>query len=153
MRFTPDQIRTIVELGELSDPLSVAYLTNILIARQRKTAGYAFSYVSPLDNFQVDGRASVCFDDLALAYQLTTASTRYFVQSLDRRGRAIGQRQSYDAVNGNTCTNPVEVSTDADGYTMVQIETQRAERSLTVYVHIARDPQTRALRVIGIWRD
>lgn len=152
MRFTPDQIRAIVETGELSNPLSVTYLTNTLISRQRRTAAYAFAYVSPLDNFKVDDRAAVCFDDLALLYKLSDTPTRYLVRSLDRHGRQLGSSRSYDAKSGNTCTSSVDVSTDADGYTMVEIETRRAERGLTVYVHMARDPQTHAWRVIGIYR-
>ncbi len=152
MRFTPDQLRAIVELGELSDPAAENYLINTLIARQRETAAYAFSRVSPLDNFVVNGSA-VCFDDLALAYQLSTSQTRYLVRTFDRRGRQLAASSVFDAASSHTCTAPIAISSDADGYTIVELETRRDKGGLTAYVHLARDPQTRALRVIGIWRD
>jgi hypothetical protein len=153
MRFTPDQLRAVVDLGELSDPASRTFLVNTLVARQRKTAAYAFSRVNPLDNFAVDDRAALCFDDLSLSYRLTSSPTRYLVRSFDRQGGQIGGSQIYAAATGHTCTAPVEVSRDPDGYTIVEIETRRERGGRRAYVHLARDPNTRAWRVIGIWRE
>ncbi|NVB77962.1 MAG: hypothetical protein HOV81_06160 [Kofleriaceae bacterium] len=153
MRFTPDQLRAVVDLGELSDPSSRAFLVNTLIARQRQTAAYAFSCVNPLDNFAIDDRAALCFDDLALSYQLTSAQTRYLVRSFDPRGGPIGASQIYEPTSGHTCTGPVDVSRDPVGYTIVEIETRRGRGGLRAYVHVARDPKTHGWRVIGIWRE
>src|SRR5204863_256472 len=77
MRFTPAQIRAVVEEARLSVPRATDYLTDVLIARQRATGAYWFSRVNPLDGFAIAG-AKLCFDDLMLAYRLGAdpASTR-----------------------------------------------------------------------------
>jgi hypothetical protein len=155
IRFTPEQIRAVVETGRLSDPRAVDYLTATLVARQRATARYWFDRVNPLDRFAITpGDGALCFDDLALVYRLGAdpAATRYRLVSYDDGGRVLGPAAAIrpDAA-GHACARPV-LAAGQGGYTIVRIETARPEFDGATFVHVARDPATGAPRVIGIWR-
>jgi hypothetical protein len=152
MRFTPEQLRAAVEAGELSDPRATTYVTNTLIERQKKTAAYAFSRVSPIDNFAIVEQRAICFDDLMLRYQLSPHPSRYQFQSFDRSGRTLGARHELQTSAAHSCTGPLELSNAADSYTIVENESQRAKSTHSVFVHVARDPISHELHVIGIWR-
>jgi hypothetical protein len=52
---------------------------------------------------------------------------------------------------GRACA-PLALTGDGDGYTMLRIETARPDFTGTTIVHLARDPESGAPRVIGIWR-
>lgn len=153
MRFSPEQLRAAVEAGELSDARATTYITKTLIERQRETAAYAFSRVAPLDNFSVAEQRAICFDDLMLHYQLSPHASNYQFQSFDRSGRTLGPRHELETRAGHSCTGPLELSNAADGYTIVEIESQRAKSVHSVFVHVARDPISHELHVIGIWRS
>jgi hypothetical protein len=150
MRFTREQLRAVVDSAHYSDPRAAAYLTDTLVARQRATGAYWFARVNPLDQFTVDGNA-VCFDDLALRYRFTTAATSYAVTTFDRAGRPLANAQ-VAASGAHTCTAPITAASDADGYTIVELATRRADYAGRTLVHVARDRASGQLRVIGIWR-
>jgi hypothetical protein len=155
MRFTREQIRAAVEMARLSDPRSADFLVETLIARQRIAARHWFSRKSPLDGLAVGGGGrALCFDDLMLSYGLAPAgvSTRYAVAAYDRAGRPLGVRGGPAAGEGGRVCAPLVLARDGDGYTIVRIDTRRMQRTLSVYVHVARDPATGAPRVIGVWR-
>jgi hypothetical protein len=155
MRFTRAQIRAIVETGELSDPRSIDYLVDTLVARQRKTGAYWFARVNPLDGFAIANDA-LCFDDLWLTYGLgePAATTRYAIATYDRAARPIEAPTAIAAAaSGRTCTAPLALARDGDRYTIVKIATTRPGFTGATYVHVARDPATRAARVIGVWRE
>jgi hypothetical protein len=154
MRLDRAQIHAIVETGRFTDPRATEYLTNTLVARQRATAAYWFARVNPLDRFAVDALGGVCFDDLAVEYDLgaRATSTRYTIRSYDRDGRAVGvARVVLPDANGHVCVAP-ELARGGNGYTIVRVETMRPGFSGVTFVHVAPDPATGALRVIGIWR-
>jgi hypothetical protein len=161
IRLSPEQIRTVVETGRLSDPRAADYLTDTLVARQRATARYWFDRVNPLDHFTVrpaGGAAALCFDDLALVYQLgaDAAATQYQITAYDQAGRALGGAAAFrptgPGMAGHVCAGPLTLAAGADGYTLLRVETVRPGTSLATLVHVARDPATGAPRVIGIWR-
>jgi len=150
-RLTPADIRAAVEAGRYSDPRTVAYLTDTLVARQRATLRHWFSRVNPLDRFTVTAHA-LCFDDLAITTQLAPAGdTKYELASSDDGGRAMGTITIAAAPSGPTCTHDVIMSTSATGYTIVKITTQRAEYAGSTLVHLARGAAGE-WRVIGVWR-
>jgi hypothetical protein len=156
IRYTRPQLRAAVEAGRLSDPRSVEYLTDMLIARQRATARYWFERTAPLDRIDVvltAGGHTVCFDDLMLTHALApvAAATTYAVTTFDRDGRERARHiaRKPDA-SGRTCTAPIELGATRDGYTIAEIATQRLGSDLRTYVHLARSGG--AVRVIGIWR-
>ncbi len=162
MRFTPEHIRAAVEQGRYSDPRAVEHITRTLLERQRKAAAYWFANVAPLDRFAVESSGSVvqlCFDDLAIRHQLAGKSpteTIYRFRAFDVKGRRLAWTtdKAAGAAGGYTCAIRLPVAPDADGYTIIRIETSRRGRQLpAVFVHVARDPATRVLRVIGLRRE
>ena len=76
--FTDEEIRAIVETGELSDPRAAEWIADCLIKRRDKIARAWFSKVLALDRFRIeDGR--LAFDDLSALYDAGAART-YAVQ-------------------------------------------------------------------------
>jgi hypothetical protein len=132
------------------------YLVAALRQRQRATAHYAFSRVRPLDEVSVSG-SILCFEDLVIRHGLTSpeaaANTRYFITTFDRRGRELRRGRSYTATaaTGRVCTKPLALAATNDRYTVVRVQTTGAAGR--TFVHLARDPASSELRVIGIWRQ
>jgi hypothetical protein len=152
MRFTREQLRAIVEAGRYSDPRAAAYVTDTLVARQRATAAYWFARVNPLDHFTL-GAGQLCFDDLSLVHGFASATTTsYRATGYTRDAHPFGAAAARPDAAGHACV-PVALTSDADGYTMVRIETTRPERTGATIVHLARAPASRQPRVIGIWRE
>jgi hypothetical protein len=157
IRYTRAQLHAAVESGRLSDPRSVEYLTDMLVARQRATARYWFARTAPLDRFDVvltAGGNAVCFDDLMLTYDLAPVApaTRYTVTTYDRDGRALAAPVTMrPTATGRTCTPAIEFAGGGDGYTIARIATRRLDLDASTYVHLAR--RGGAVRVIGIWRQ
>jgi hypothetical protein len=155
-RFTREQIRAAVEAGRFSDPRAIDYLTDTLVARQRATAAYWFARVNPLDHFSLApaGRDELCFDDLAIAARLAPAeATRYTVTSYDIEGREIAAHVTAAASDGHACAR-IQLAADdhRDGYTIVRLATARPDFTGETFVHVARDRDTGAPRVIGVRR-
>lgn len=65
--FTDEDIRTLVETGEYSDPRVVDYLTSTLAERRDTIGRTYFTKVLPLDFFQVRG-GELHFEDLAVRH-------------------------------------------------------------------------------------
>jgi hypothetical protein len=153
-RFTPAQLRAAVEAAAYTDPRAVEYLTRVLIGRQRAIAAYGFSRVNPVDRFTFE-RDRLCFDDLMLVHQIVgAADTRYALRTLDRAGRPLGGQHTVAAASsGRSCSAPLALARTGEGYTIVEIVTQRGASAHTASVHLARDPKTGVWRVIGVWRD
>lgn len=151
-RFTRPQIRAAVAAGRFSDPRTVEYLTDTLVARQRATLAYWYARVNPLDRFTA-GADGLCFEDLAISARLASAAaTRYELASYDYDARPIGRVVVAAGPNGTTCTHAVKPAGAGDGYTIVKITTLRPTYAGSTSVHVARDPATGAWRVIGVWR-
>jgi hypothetical protein len=158
IRFTREQIRAVVESVRLTDPRAVDYLTDTLVARQRATARYWFARVNPLDRFElVTGPAgnALCFDDLTLVYGLEPGAeaTTYHITAYDVDAHMLGATAAVHAgVRGRSCTGALPAGAGRGGYTILRIETARAGFDAETFVHVARDPASHTLRVIGIWR-
>ena len=157
IRFSREQLRAAVEEGRYTDPRTTEFLTRTLVERQRKTASYWFARVNPLDRFEVEpaGETSqLCFDDLALKYALTASPTRYSARAFDGDGRPLAWRADEGAANGGrTCLHGLRAPGGRDGYTIVEIRTSRPGADLPpTRVHLAADPRTHRLRVIGLRR-
>ena len=159
IRFSPEQIRAVVELGQYTDPRAVEYLTQTLVERQRKTAQYWFSQVAPLDNFEVIQQQKaykVCFEDLMISYGLSTNSrpVRYFATAYDYTGRRRLWRQTVGPdPDGRSCVSKVPQGPSHEGYVIIQFVKTIAGKSVgSVLVHLALEPATQVLRIIGIRR-
>ncbi len=149
--FTRAQIHAAVEAGRFTDPRAVEYITDTLVARQRKTAAYWYDRVNPLDHFAVDD--ALCFDDLAIAQGYVAGeTTTYSITPRDTEGRPVGMTAALPAgPGGRTCTALPALDGSREGYTIFEVTTVRARMHGTTYVHVARDPSG-VPRVIGVWR-
>ena len=79
MRFTPEELRAIVETGQFSDPREEEYFLEVLIERQRKTAREYLNRLNPLDEFEVaDGLLR--FANLAERHDFADPGSTYRVQ-------------------------------------------------------------------------
>ena len=52
---------------------------------------------------------------------------------------------------GHICTGAIRLAHGGSQYTILRIRTKH--RAGDTYVHLARDPSTKALRVIGLYRE
>ena len=151
MKLRREHIRAAVDAAKLSDPRAAEWLTEALVARQRKTARYWFERTNPLDDFAVADH-TLCFKDLAITYAFTPArGTGYRVVFHDRAGTRFAASQVAANDSGVTCA-PLQLATGGDRYTIVEVQTHRPGFSGTTYVYVARDPVADKTRVIGIWR-
>jgi hypothetical protein len=111
-----------------------------------------FAEVNPLVHFAAAEPNTLCFDDLALSLQLA-GTTRYVVSAFDFEGGRHAATVPWVASrDGHTCIPHLPVSADHDGYTIYRITTERAAYAGTTYVHVAHEPKTGAMRVVGVWR-
>ena len=79
MSFTPEELRTIVEAGEFSDPVQARYFLDVLLERQLKTARPYVNRLNPLDRFEVTADG-LRFVNLAEEYGFADGGTSYRVQ-------------------------------------------------------------------------
>ena len=146
IRFTRAQIAAAVEAARFTDPRATSYMTQMLIARQRKTAKYWFARVNPIADFTVrDGM--LCFTDLAIQYALTRRPTRFTVSAFDPDNRAIGKTLVSPDKLGRACLRP-HLAARSDRYTILRIATSRGIPGTLVHVAQANGE----LRVIGLHR-
>ncbi|HEY5945804.1 MAG TPA: hypothetical protein VIV40_09945 [Kofleriaceae bacterium] len=151
IRFTREQIRAAVDSAKLTDPRAADWLTERLIERQRATARYWFERVNPLDEIAIADN-TLCFKDLSIAHAFARArTTSYTMTFYDAAGSELATTKLPAGDSGVSCGN-VALAGARDGYTIVRIDTKRPLFTGTTYVHLAREPVTRAPRVIGIWR-
>ena len=151
MKFQREHIQAAVDSARLSDRRAAAFLVEALIARQRKTAAFWFKRVNPVDEFAVDDK-TLCFKDLSIAYAFVPSKyTRYQLAFHERGGKRFAAHSLVAAGNGVVC-GALPLSASEESYTIVRIVTTRPGFSGTTYVHVARDPDSGKVRVIGVYR-
>ena len=79
MRFTPEELRAIVETGEYSSPVAAEYFYDILFERQQKTAREYLNRLNPIDEFAVTA-AGLTFENLSERYGFAEPGTTYRVR-------------------------------------------------------------------------
>jgi len=154
MRMTREHIAAAVDAGQYTDKRTSEYLVKTLVERQRKLGKYAFSRVAPLTDLEARGRGDglgLCFDDLWLRYGYgDPGHTSYRTRAYDRAGKRIAPGV-WTRTNATRSCVAAPAAHDADGYTIVELEVRRGDRSMPpMFVHIARGPT--GPRVIGIDR-
>jgi hypothetical protein len=152
MRFTRDQIRAAVEAGELSDSRATRYVVDTLVIRQRAVGAFAFSRVQAIDNVAIDHESALCFDDLGVRYRLRKRATDYVVTTYDRDARRLATPERIrSSSSGHVCTHDLPLANTLDRYTIWELVSP-GEPGRT-YVHVASEPVSGSLRVIGLWRE
>ena len=161
VRFSREQLAAAVAQARLSDRRAAAYILETLIERQRKTARHWFRQVNPLDRFAVtaaaDGSWTLCFEDVAVAYNLEQSIDRgtiYSARAFDAAGRPTGwSARVRGRIQGTSCIPGLSPAAGTDAYTIVELTTARPGLDVPpTLVHLARDPASGAPRVIGLRR-
>jgi len=103
-KFSPQDVRKLVELGRWSRPVDIEYLTKIMIARQRKILYRYLLKLSPLGDVHPE-KDRICATDFARLRELQPeASFRYtIVQHEDNKHTPITAEVSGD---GLVCWKP-----------------------------------------------
>lgn len=90
MSFRDNDLRALIDAGQLSDPEAREYLLATLIERRDKIGRHWFARVNPLDNFKLEpteNGPAITFEDLAEKYGLSTAAESRF--SIRYQGKAL----------------------------------------------------------------
>lgn len=64
-RFTPEMVRTLAEMGKLTDPANTAYLNHVLEGRLEKILERYLTRLSPVTDVHIEGSSRLCGVDLA----------------------------------------------------------------------------------------
>lgn len=152
MSFRDDDIRAIVETGELSNSDAEEYLIKTLIERRDKIGRYWFSKINPLDKFNVrksSDKLILTFSDLGVDQSLYSASETEYRYEISLDGSSLVENMTTDqpeiSIKLSDITNGVleyEIFTDRKN-------SEASEKSVRVYV--AND--NRGVRVAGIKRE
>ncbi len=155
-RFTPEHVRAAVRVGDFTNPVHTAFLTDVLLQRQHILLRRYFSKLSPMSDVRIDGR-QVCAVDLALRSAAFSPSSFKYAAQL-RRG--TGAPASLAAVRGTGEEACVDLGPSV---AQEQLPDNAAERYLTVrfYNGVAPGPlllhlydlgASRGLRLVAIER-
>lgn len=152
MSFRNDDIRAIVQMGELSNENAEEYLIQTLIERRDRIGKYWFSKMNPLDRFAVEKNQNwitLNFDDLGVDYDLfSAAETKYrYTVSLD--GEVLQHKLFIEQPEIN-----FQQFNSAHGVVKIQIVTVRREsKTPEKYVNVYIADDEFGVRIAGIERE
>jgi hypothetical protein len=115
-RFSSDDIRRMVALGQWSDPGDAEYLTSILVERQRRILVRYLGKLSPIGEVRPAGADQICAIDFARLRSVFPATAFHYTVT----ERGAGQRIALSAevaAGGALCfrTRPVVTGSFAEG--------------------------------------
>ena len=157
MRFTPAELRAIVEAGEFTDPVQEQYFLDVLIERQHKTVRPYLDRLNPLDRFEVtsDGLG---FVNVAEEYGFAEPGTTYRVQWSVYDNAADTTRALGEAVERTATTIPLpdtsSVVSGGEVFLVAEIHSIHEDhpmwnRSVAVYLRSTGG----SFEVVGIERE
>jgi hypothetical protein len=160
MSFSDEDIRAIVETGQLSNPEAEEYLTEVLIKRRDKIGHYWFIRINPIDKFKVtksNGELLLSFSDLGIEGTLFQPdNTHYDYDVSVVNGENILQEQRSEQPQLTVKSNEVPESNNNEQPAVLKFEivTRRAtadvsEKTTRVYVAF----EASGPRVVGIQRE
>jgi hypothetical protein len=160
MSFSDEDIRTIVETGQLSNPEAEKYLTQILIKRRDKIGRYWFSRINPIGKFKVkksSGDIVLSFSDLGIEGTLFQPSETHYDYSVSVvNGEQILEDQSTKNPRISVANSAIPDSHNNEKPTVLKFEiiTRRtapdvSEKSTRVYVALEKSGP----RIVGIQRE
>ena len=133
MSFTGEEIRAIVQTGQLSDPEAEEYLVNTLMERRDKIGRYWLTRKSSFDNFS--------FEDGALQFRHLASEF-----DLKRRPEFVGAWFLFDSNSGAATATEGAGSLPAGKHFLVEITSN--EGKVKVYIGNRND----RLEVVGVER-
>jgi hypothetical protein len=173
--FTDEDIETIVQTGEFTDPRAEQYVANVLKARRDKIGKYYFNLINPLDRFDLkvteSSTQALTFENLALTrgYAAATEATyRYTIRRHVPWGHDSLLLTDHD-IQGHQIIldrallpvwrerTPTAQMTDAEPsivYITIHASYDRGENwSKGVDVYLRFNPQGQKFEIIGIERE
>ncbi|MFW6347145.1 MAG: hypothetical protein ACOC2C_00870 [Cyclonatronaceae bacterium] len=156
MSFRDEDIRAIVETGELSNPMAEAYLIRTLIERRDKIGHYWFRKLNPIDKFKVkrDGNdVHFSFSDIGVESGIFSAgNTHYEIEAETLEGPSFSDEGRVAAPRLDIGLPPPEAG--ARQVLRFEILTHRQNIETAgqrVRVYVVED--ARGLRIGGIQRE
>jgi len=151
MSFRDDDIRAIVETGELSNRDAEEYLIQILIERRDIIGRYWFSKINPLDKFEAskgNGDITLHFSDLGVDYDLFSASETEYRYSVSEEGDAKAGSKTINEPRISVSSSDIKSNVLEFNIVTIRKDINAAEKNIRVYV--VND--SRGVRVAGIQR-
>ena len=155
-RFTAEQIRAAVGVGNFTNPAHTEFLVRVLLARQRRLLARYFSKLSPLADVQISG-SRFCATDLARRTgTFPSAAFRYHAE-LGRGTADAATVQTVPGPRGETCVDlgqaPVARSVaDESPERYVRLRVFNGIAPGPLVVHFYDLGAERGLRLVGIER-
>ncbi len=153
-RFSPEDIRDLVDLGQWTDPADAQYLTNVLLERQRRILVRYLDKVSPLGEVHAVAPDQICATDFARLRGIFPAATfRYLV--VERGAGKTLQLRAEVGEDGAVCFRPRPVVTgnhrDSDPARIVTFEIRNGTSAGPLVIH-TYDLGKRGMRIVGLVR-
>lgn len=149
-RFSPDDVRAFVELGQLSDPGDATYLTAVLLERQRRILARYLTRLSPLGEIAVADDGRICATDLARLRGIEPA-TSYHYDAVEVTARPARSLAVTIEPAGRVCiARPAGGGDDAS--TEIVIRVRNGTRAGALELHAYAIPGSAKLRVVGLRR-
>ncbi len=157
MSFSEEEIRAIVDEGQITNPEAREYLIQTLLARQAKIGRYWFSRINPLDKFEVyqkEDSLVLSFTDLGIEGNLYDSGKTSYQYRVSKQGQALETYRMTDkpSICLNHKTDKAEVNeTVILKYDITTFREGKPSpnRKTTVYVALEKSGP----RVVGIERD
>ena len=157
MRFTPEELRAIVDAGQLSDPDAAEYFLETLIERQQKSARFYMTRLNPIDEFEVTPDA-LRFVNLFEKYGFSDSASTYRFQwtVYDNRDGSIRLLQDAQETSDTTLRIPnvSDVSSGSERYHLAEVHALNDDypmwnRRVGIYLR----PVGRTFEVVGVERE
>ena len=153
-RFTREELRAVVATGQYSDPAAAEYLTETIVARQHKTAGYYLNLMTPLDEFTVTD-AGLSFTNLSERYGYAEPGASYEIAwaVYDDANQSLSPVTETATVTEPMAPVPSQ-SLDDDHYLRAEIRTRHVDHPswntpVKIYLRAAGD----GFAVVGLDRE
>ena len=154
-RFSPDDIRRMVALGQWSDPGDGEYLTGILVERQRRILVRFLGRLSPLGEVRAAAPDQICAIDFARLRGVFPAAMFHYTVVARGAGRRIALTAEAGG-DGALCfrAQPMVIGGFADGdpARIVTFEVRNGTGAGPLVIQ-AYDLGARGMRVVGLTRS
>jgi hypothetical protein len=154
-RFSVDDIRRIVALGQWSDPGDADYLTDVLVERQRRILVRYLGRLSPLGEVRAAAPDRICATDFARLRAVFPAAMFHYTVVERGAGRRVALPAEVSA-EGALCfrTEPIATGTaaDSDPARIVTFEVRNGTGAGPLVIQ-AYDLGARGMRVVGLTRS
>jgi hypothetical protein len=157
MRFTREELATLVRTGQFSDPNQEQYFLDVLVERQQKSARYYMERLNPIDEFEV-AAGTLRFANLPERYGFASGGTRYRARwSVYDNGtgatRPLGEMQELAAPQVPLPDAP-GVAAGGNTFLLAEIHSIHADHPLwNRRVGVYLRPRGGTFEVVGIERE